>query len=134
MATTLYGLASCDTTRAARTWLAEQGIAARFHDVRADGLAAAQLKRWAKAVGWERLVNKASTTWRGLPEAEKAGLDETRALALLEAHPTLLKRPVLEGDGGDIRVGFKASDWAADRAPSGGSKSGGSARQAVKKQ
>ena len=107
----VYGLANCDTTRAARKWLEVQGVAASFHDVRTDGLTQAMAARWVKALGWEKVLNKASTTWRELSEADKAGLDEAKAVDLLLAHPTLVKRPVLEA-GGATSVGFKAVDWA----------------------
>lgn len=108
---TVYGLATCDTTRAARKWLDAQGIAHGFHDVRADGLSKALVDGWVKQLGWEKILNKASTTWRELPEAEKIGIDQKRAVALLLAHPTLVKRPVLDR-GGALSVGFKAAAYA----------------------
>lgn len=108
---TIFGLATCDTTKAARKWLEARGMAATFHDVRSDGLTRAMLERWVKALGWEKVLNKASTTWRELPEGEKAGVDQTKAVELMLKHPTLVKRPVLE-TGGEVRVGFKAADWA----------------------
>jgi Spx/MgsR family transcriptional regulator len=107
----VYGLANCDTTKAARKWLEAQGVAASFHDVRADGLTKAMVERWVKALGWEKVLNKASTTWRELPESQKARVDRAKAVELLLAHPTLVKRPVLEA-GGETSVGFKAADWA----------------------
>jgi Spx/MgsR family transcriptional regulator len=107
----LYGLANCDTTRAARKWLETQGVVATFHDLRADGLTRAMVGRWVDALGWEKVLNKASTTWRGLPEGGKASLDRAKAVELLLAHPTLVKRPVLEV-GGVPSVGFKAADWS----------------------
>lgn len=107
---TLYGLATCDTTRAARKWLDARGIAHTFHDVREDGLAKPQVQAWVKALGWEKVLNKASATWRGLPEAEKDGVDAGRAVALLLAYPTLVKRPVLDR-GGALSVGFKTADY-----------------------
>ncbi len=106
LAVTLYGLAACDTTRAARKWLEANGVACSFHDVRADGLSKRLVEGWVKALGWERVLNKASTTWRDLPEKEKAGIDEKKAVALLLAHPTLVKRPVLDR-GGVLSLGFK---------------------------
>jgi Spx/MgsR family transcriptional regulator len=107
----VYGLATCDTTRAARRWLDGKGLSHSFHDVREDGLTQVMLRRWVKALGWEKVLNKASTTWRELPEAEKAGADEAKAIALILAHPTLVKRPVVER-GAEVSVGFKAADWA----------------------
>ena len=107
---TLYGLASCDTTREARKWLDAAKIAYRFHDVRAEGLTKAEVEGWVKQVGWESVVNKASTTWRELPEKEKAGVDGKGAVALLLAHPTLVKRPVLER-GEELMLGFKPATY-----------------------
>jgi Spx/MgsR family transcriptional regulator len=107
----IYGLATCDTTRAARKWLDAKGIAYRFHDVREDGLTKTLVEGWVKALGWEKVLNKASTTWRELPEKEKAGVDEKRSVALLLAHPTLVKRPVLDSGGG-LLLGFKPENYA----------------------
>jgi Spx/MgsR family transcriptional regulator len=103
---TIYGLATCDTTRAARKWLDAEGVAYRFHDVREDGLTKGLVEGWVKALGWEKVLNKASTTWRQLPEKEKQDVDEKRAIALLLAHPTLVKRPVLDV-AGKLTLGFK---------------------------
>lgn len=108
---TLYGLATCDTTRAARKWLDRQGVAHAFHDVRADGLNRAMVAGWVKQLGWEKVLNKASTTWRELPEEAKAGLDDKSAVALLLVHPTLVKRPVLDR-GGSLSLGFKPAAYA----------------------
>jgi Spx/MgsR family transcriptional regulator len=107
---TLYGLASCDTTRAARKWLDAHGVAYAFHDVRADGLTKGLVEGWVKQLGWEKVLNKASTTWRELPEADKAGVDQKRAVDLLLAHPTLVKRPVLDC-GGQVSLGFKPAAY-----------------------
>lgn len=109
---TLYGLATCDTTRAARKWLDGQGIAYAFHDVREDGLTKPLVERWMKQLGWEKVLNKASTTWRGLSEADRAGVDRAKAVALILANPTLVKRPLLDR-GGTFAVGFRPSDYAA---------------------
>lgn len=108
---TIYGLATCDTTRAARKWLDAKGVAHAFHDVRSDGLTKALIEGWVKQLGWEKVLNKASTTWRELPETDKAGLDEKRAVALLLANPALVKRPVLDR-GGELSVGFKPAAYA----------------------
>jgi arsenate reductase len=107
----LYGLATCDTTRAARKWLDGQGVAHAFHDVRADGLTRAMVEGWVKQLGWPKVLNKASTTWRELPEEVKAGLNDKSAVALLLAHPTLVKRPVLDR-GGSLSLGFKPATYA----------------------
>lgn len=109
---TVYGLATCDTTKAGRKWLEARGIEAGFHDVRADGLTKAMVERWVKALGWEKVLNKASTTWRELPEAAKAGVDQKRAVELMLEHPTLVKRPVVE-TGAEVSVGFKPDAFAA---------------------
>lgn len=111
MTVTIYGIKTCDTVKKARAWLEGRGVAHRFVDYRAEGLDPGKLARWKDAVGWEKLLNKASTTFKELPDADKAGLDETRALALMQAHPTLIKRPVLDV-GGAITVGFKPDVYA----------------------
>lgn len=92
----LYGLKNCDTCRNAMKALNAAGRDVRFHDVRADGLSSSQLSRWAKAAGWEALLNTRSTTWRRLSEADKKDLNEKKSLALMAAHPALIKRPVIE--------------------------------------
>jgi Spx/MgsR family transcriptional regulator len=103
---TVYGLKTCDTCRKALGWLTVEKLAHRFFDLRADGVTKADVKRFAKAVGWEKLLNKASTTWRGLDEVAKGDLDETKAIALMVEHPTLIKRPVFETET-QILSGFK---------------------------
>ena len=102
---TVSGLRTCDTCRKAVAWLKAQGIEHRVHDLRADGLDRAAGARWAEAVGGEALLNQRGTTWRGLPEADKTGIDEAKALALMTAHPALIKRPVFEGADW-VAVGF----------------------------
>lgn len=102
---TIYGIKSCDKCRKARKWLETQGLGFHFHDLRTDGLDETLLRRWADSVGWRTLLNTRSTTWRGLPGAEKQDVDEHKAIELMLAHPTLVKRPIAE-TGGDIVVGF----------------------------
>lgn len=102
---TVSGLRTCDTCRQALAWLKDRGIAHRFVDVRADGLDGTTVACWAGAVGWETLLNRRGTTWRGLPEADKAGIDEAKALALMTEHPALTRRPVFEGADW-VAVGF----------------------------
>jgi len=102
----MYGITTCDTIRKARVWLESQGVAYRFHDYRAEGIEAEKLNGWVGKVGWEKLLNKGSTTFRELPEADKAALDEKKAKKLMLAKPTMIKRPVLEV-GDRILVGFK---------------------------
>lgn len=107
---TLYGLSTCDTTRTARKWLDAEGVAYGFHDVRTDGLTKALVEGWVKKLGWEKVLNKASTTWRELPDKDKADVDGKKAVALLLAHPTLVKRPVLDR-GGELSLGFKPAAY-----------------------
>lgn len=103
---TIYGIKNCDTMKKARAWLDQRGLSYVFHDYKAAGIDAARLKRWAGEVGWETLLNRAGTTFRKLPDDEKAGLDEGRALALMQVQPSMIKRPVLDVDG-RLTVGFK---------------------------
>ncbi len=106
----LYGISNCDTVKKARRWLDDQGVAYRFHDVRKDGLDAARLQGWIDALGWEKLLNKAGTTFRKLPDAQKDGLDAASAKALMLEQPAMIRRPVVEASG-TISVGFAADDW-----------------------
>ena len=108
---TLYGIKNCDTMKKARAWLDGHGVAYAFHDYKTAGIDPATLKRWAKQVGWETLLNRAGTTFRKLPEADKEGLTEAKAIALMVAQPSMIKRPVLE-QGGTILVGFKPELYA----------------------
>lgn len=108
---TLYGLRNCDTCRKARTWLDRRGLAHRFHDFRTDGLDSELLEQFERALGWEALLNRRGTTWRGLPEADRAGLDRGKALALMLAHPALVKRPLLMA-GGRTLLGFSSDQYA----------------------
>lgn len=110
--TTLYGISNCDTVRKTRKWLETNGIDFRFHDFRKDGLERAQVDRWCDALGIDTVLNKRGTTWRALPQAQRDNLDEAGLRALLVEQPALIKRPVLEQNG-EIRVGFKADDYAA---------------------
>ncbi len=103
---TVYGLKTCDTCRKALSWLSAEKLVHHFVDLRADGVTKVDVKRFAQAVGWEKLLNKASTTWRGLDEAVKNDLNEAKAIALMVAHPTLIKRPVFETET-QILSGFK---------------------------
>lgn len=102
-----YGLKNCDTCRKARTWLDAKGIANVFHDIREADLDKATVASWSEQVGWERLLNRKSTTWRSLPDADKANVDEARAIKLMMAHPALIKRPVM-ACGGKVTSGFDA--------------------------
>ncbi|MER9197837.1 ArsC family reductase [Mesorhizobium sp. M0933] len=106
MTITMYGITNCDTVKKARSWLASHDVAYRFHDYRADGLDADRLNGWSGKVGWEILLNKASTKFRELSDEDRLGLDEKKAKALMLAKPTMIKRPVLEL-GDRVLVGFK---------------------------
>jgi arsenate reductase len=106
MTVTLYGIKNCDTMKKARAWLDAKGVSYAFHDYKADGIDGARLESWARSVGWETLLNRAGTTYRKLPDADKAGLDEGTALALMLDQPSMIKRPVLDLDG-RLVVGFK---------------------------
>jgi arsenate reductase len=103
---TIYGIKSCDTMHKARAWLEGQGVAYRFHDYKAAGIDRARLEKWVKALGWESLLNRAGTTFRKLPDPDKEGLTEKRAIALMLAQPSMIKRPVLEKDA-KLLAGFK---------------------------
>lgn len=111
-AVVIHGIKACDTMKKARDWLDGHGVSYSFHDYKVAGITAAKLNAWAGEVGWEVLLNKAGTTFRGLPDADKQGLDQVKAVALMVAHTSLIKRPVLESDGGLI-VGFKPEVYAA---------------------
>jgi arsenate reductase len=106
MATTIYGIKNCDTMKKARAWLDGKGVAYVFHDYKTAGIAKDRLKGWSDKLGWETLLNRAGTTFRKLPDADKEGLTEKKALALMLAQPSMIKRPVLEL-GGKLVVGFK---------------------------
>ena len=103
---TVYGLKTCDTTKKSLKWLERRTVPHRFLDVRADGVDLDKLTEWAMEVGWEALINRGSTTWRGLPDVIRENVTEDTALILMVDHPTLIKRPVIEIEGGLI-VGFK---------------------------
>ena len=108
----LYGIPNCDTVKKARTWLDAAGIAYAFHDYKKEGADPARLEKWADAAGWEALLNRRGTTFRKLPDAEKEGIDRDRAIALMAAQPSLIKRPVVDYEGG-LLVGFSESAWEA---------------------
>src|SRR5476649_367150 len=108
MTNTIYGIKNCDTMKKARGWLDGHGIAYSFHDYKTEGIAKDKLKRWCDELGWEVLLNRAGTTFRKLPDADKEGLNERKATALMLAQPSMIKRPVLDLGGGKLLVGFKA--------------------------
>jgi arsenate reductase len=102
----IYGIKNCDTMKKARAWLDERGVEYVFHDYKSEGIERAKLERWSKEAGWETLLNRAGTTFRKLPEKEREGLNEKKAISLMLAQPSIIKRPVLE-TGGKLLVGFK---------------------------
>lgn len=110
MAVTLYGIRNCDTMKKAWTWLDEHGVAYDFHDYKKAGIDRARLRSWADEIGWERLLNRAGTTFKKLPEADRQNVDEAKALDLMIAQPSMIKRPVLEADG-RLLVGFKPAEY-----------------------
>jgi Spx/MgsR family transcriptional regulator len=103
---TLYGIKNCDTMKRARAWLDGHGVQYAFHDYKAAGIEPAVLRRWCGEVGWETLLNRSGTTFRKLPEPQKTGLDERKAVSLMLAQPSMIKRPVLE-HGKRLLVGFQ---------------------------
>ena len=109
----LYGIKACDTMKKARDWLDAHGVAYEFHDYKAEGVTKEKLQAWTKAVGWEVLLNKAGTTFKKLPDADKEGLTAAKAQALMIAQPSMIKRPVLEA-GGKVLVGFKPDIYQAE--------------------
>jgi arsenate reductase len=104
--TTLYGIRNCDTMKKAWTWLDQHGVAYDFHDYKKQGIDRATLEAWVKAVGWEVLLNKAGTTFKNLADADKADMTQVKAIGLMLAQPSMIKRPVLDS-GGDLTIGFK---------------------------
>jgi arsenate reductase len=112
MTTTLHGIRNCDTMKKARSWLDAHGVRYVFHDYKLSGIDEATLRRWAGITGWEVLLNRAGTTFRALPEADKADLDTAKAVRLMLANPSMIKRPVLES-GSTLLVGFKPEAYLA---------------------
>jgi arsenate reductase len=110
MTARLYGIKNCDTMKKAWTWLDQHGVAYDFHDYKKAGIDRATLEGWVRRMGWEVLLNRAGTTFRKLPDADKAGLDAAKAVDLMLAQPSMIKRPVL-AVGDDLYVGFKPDTW-----------------------
>lgn len=110
--TTIYGIKACDTMKKARAWLDTRGVAYEFHDYKAVGIDRPRLEAWAQQVGWEVLLNRAGTTFRKLTDAQKADIDQAKAIELMLSQPSMIKRPVLEA-GGKLLVGFKPEQYAA---------------------
>jgi arsenate reductase len=112
MSVVIYGIKNCDTMKKARAWLDKAGVAYDFHDYKTAGVERPRLEGWAKKASWETLLNRAGTTFRKLPEGDKEGLTEAKAIALMVANPSMIKRPVLEA-GGRLLVGFKPDQYEA---------------------
>ncbi len=110
MSIVVYGISNCDQVRKARRWLEAQHLKFVFHDVRKDGLSAAQVQPWLEALGWEKVVNKRSTAWRALSEEDKAQMDDHHALKHILATPTLIKRPLLAVNEHYL-PGFNETAW-----------------------
>ena len=108
--TTIFGIKNCDTMKKARAWLDGHGVAYAFHDYKAAGIERGALEAWARETGWEVLLNRAGTTFRALPEKDKADLNEKKAIALMLAQPSMIKRPVLD-TGKGLLVGFKPEQY-----------------------
>lgn len=106
----LYGIPNCDTVKKARAWLDARGIVYMFHDYKKEGVDPARLTLWGDALGWEVLLNRRGTTFRKLTDTDKADIDWAKALALMAAHPSLIKRPVVEYAGG-VLAGFSEGEW-----------------------
>nr|WP_306674492.1 ArsC family reductase [Endozoicomonas sp. ISHI1] len=109
---TLYGISNCDTIRKARKWLNAAGIEYRFHDYRKEGLDKVSLQNWSNELGWEALLNRRGTTWRQLPEAQKASIDEASAIELMLEQPAMIKRPLLD-TGSKKVLGFSDKQYQA---------------------
>jgi arsenate reductase len=112
MSVVIYGIKNCDTMKKARAWLDKAGVAYDFHDYKTAGIERPRLEGWATKAGWETLLNRAGTTFRKLPEGDKEGLTEAKAIGLMMANPSMIKRPVLEA-GGRLLVGFKPDQYEA---------------------
>jgi arsenate reductase (glutaredoxin) len=110
MTTIIYGIKNCDTMKKARNWLASHKIVHDFHDYKAAGIDQATLQGWVKKVGWQGLINRAGTTFRRLADADKADITEKKAIALMLAQPSMIRRPVLD-TGGRLTVGFDPKEY-----------------------
>lgn len=112
MSLEFYGIPNCDTVKKARKWLEDRGLGYTFHDYKKEGAAAAKLEKWIDEVGWEKVLNRAGTTFRRLPEEDRTDLDAAKAVKIMEANPSCIKRPVVEYPGG-VLVGFRQGEWEA---------------------
>jgi Spx/MgsR family transcriptional regulator len=108
---TIYGIKNCDTMKRARAWLDDHSVSYVFHDYKTEGIERTKLESWLKQAGWETLLNRAGTTFRKLPDKEKEGVTEKKAIGLMLAQPSIIKRTVLEV-GNKLLVGFKPEAYA----------------------
>ena len=108
---TIYGIKNCDTMKKARAWLDQRGVTYEFHDYKSAGIERGRLEGWARAVGWETLLNRSGRTFRALPPKDQESVSEKKAIALMAAQPSMIKRPVLDVDG-KLLVGFKPEQYA----------------------
>lgn len=106
----VYGIKNCDTMKKARAWLDQKAVAHNFHDYKTQGITREHLERWCKVLGWEKVLNRAGTTFRKLPEADRANLDERKAIALMLDQPSMIKRPIVEA-GAKTHAGFNSADF-----------------------
>lgn len=108
----LYGIPNCNTVKKARAWLDEHGVAYEFHDYKKQGVDKAMLESWLEQMSWEKLVNRAGMTWRGLNDAEKAAIvDNASAVALMTAKPSVIRRPVVTDEARILTIGFDAATY-----------------------
>jgi arsenate reductase len=117
MKITIYGIKNCDTMKKARAWLDKRGVDYAFHDYKTAGIERGHLEDWVKKLGWEALINRAGTTFRKLPDKDKNGLDAKKAMALMLAQPSMIKRPVLDLGRGKLLVGFVPETYRAAIGP-----------------
>ncbi len=112
MPITLYGIPNCDTVKKARTWLTSKELEHDFHDFKKSWIDEAHLSRWCDMLGWEKVLNKAGTTFKKLADSDKTNLNQAKAIALMLAQPSMIKRPIVEHPGG-LLIGFKVDEWSA---------------------
>lgn len=110
MSVTLYGIPACDSVKKGRAWLDAHGIPYTFHDYKKQGIDKAKLAEWVDQAGWERVLNRAGTTFRKLPDDVKANIDAAKAVEIMAEHTSAIKRPIVEGPSG-LLVGFRADEW-----------------------
>lgn len=113
MPVTIYGIRNCDTMKKARAWLDKHGVDYAFHDYKSAGIDKDRLETWTKKAGWETIINRAGLTFRKLPEKDREGLNEKKAIALMLRQPSMIRRPVIELSGGKLLVGFRPEEYGS---------------------